>query len=134
MIFGLNLISCKNVENTPKKINEIVLLKSFKTPIVVGAGGRGMKITLNLEKDMRVVLDSIVCNNRKARMDEVKKTVSSVWVESYFYNEREMVEGKGWVEYRAEGDSCRLFYSVNEKTKSLLVPSLELKQDVTLWE
>jgi len=134
MILGIGVMSCKNSENTPKQRDEVVLIKSFKTPIIIGAGGRGMKIILNIERDQKVVLDSIVYNNRNAAIDEVKKTANNFWIESYFYNEKTMIEGKGLVEYTAEGDSCQLYYNINGKAKSILIIDLELKQDERLWE
>lgn len=130
----LNVFSCKNAEKTSAPIEEVLLLKSIKMPIVGGAGKGGMRILLNIQKEGSIILDSIVYNKKSSKINEVRKEGGSIWIESYFHNEKEMVRGKGLVEYKAEGKSCQLYYSVNGESKNILVPALELKQDDTLWK
>jgi hypothetical protein len=134
LIFGLNAIACKNSENTTKSNTEIIILKSFKTPIIGGAGKGGMKIVLFIQKEELIQLDSIVYNGKSGEVNELKNAADGVWAESYFYDENKRVRGKGLVEYKAEGNSCELYYTVNDSVKSILVPKLELKQDDTLWK
>ncbi|MGB0888344.1 MAG: hypothetical protein ACPGSL_09495 [Vicingaceae bacterium] len=130
----LSSVSCKNVEHTPGLSNEISIIKKIKTPLGGGMVKGGMKISLTLQKETKVQLDSIVYNKKAAEINEVKQNANTVWVESYFYNEKKMIEGMGMKEYKAEGNSCRLFYTINGKSKSILVTTLELKNEETLWE
>ena len=132
--FLLNGFSCKNSENATLKNDEIVLIETIKTPIVGGAGKGGMKIVLNLQKDTEVRLDSIIYNNKSSEINEIKKIGENIWVESYFYNEKKRIKGKELQEYKAEGNSCELYYSVNGEIKNILVPSLEIKLDDILWK
>ena len=113
--------SCKNSESAAVKNEELKVVESIKTPIVRGAGGRGMKIMLNIKKPVLVQLDSVVYNGRASDVSEFKVMKESVWFESFFYNEEKSIRGKGLVSYKAEGDNCQLYYSINEHSKSILM-------------
>lgn len=124
--------SCKNAESSSDNINEVKVLEAIKMPVVGGAGIRGVRIMLKINKQIETQIDSIVFDGRSGELSEL--TMDGVWLESYFYDQNEIIEGKGLVEYKAEGNSCQLFYTTNNKAKSILIPSLELKKDTTLWK
>ena len=102
-----------------------MLLETIKIPMIIGAGRTGVKIALRIEKLGAVNLDSIVYNGRSCEVNQEKKESGLVWFESYFYSEKKMISGKGVVEYKAEGDSCMLFYRFNDESKSILIPALK---------
>jgi hypothetical protein len=136
-LIGLFLFSgtfCENSTHILGSKEGIVFLNTYRTPLVGGAGNKGMKISLVIQIDTDIQLDSIVYNKRAGEVTEVKKEGNVIWVESYFYAHKKMIKGRGVQEYKAEGDSCELFYSRDKESKSLKILSLELKQDNTLWE
>tara|TARA_B110000285_G_scaffold219023_1_gene269164 strand:- start:101 stop:511 length:411 start_codon:yes stop_codon:yes gene_type:complete len=134
LIFLLVSFSCKNTQKTILKKESLMLLETIKTPMILGAGRTGVKISLRIEKLDVVYLDSIVYNGKSSEVNEEKKESGLVWFESYFYSEKKMTQGKGVVEYKAEGDSCMLFYRFNDESKSILIPALKTIKDNTLWK
>lgn len=131
----LQLISCSNSKKIDSELNGVVVLDKFKTSITRGTGGGGMKISLRAQINRDVSLDSIVYNGKSNVLDQLKKEDNILWVESFYYDSKKMIAGKGLVEYKAEGNTCILYYTKNKKVKSVLITDLKIKQDEsTLWE
>lgn len=132
-IFLLFLISC-NSQKQAVTNEDFTVLESVKTPLSGGANVQGMKIAINVNAINNIQFDSIVYNSRSSSIELKKDKNDSVWLVSHFYNQKTRIKDAEAVEYKAEGDTCEVYYTLDKKVKKVVIPQLALKQENIEWE
>lgn len=131
IVLGYTCFSCKSVKT--QKEQKVVLIKGYKTPVIGGAGSRGMKITLTLKTEEGVELKSIEYNQLINPLTVLKTDKKEITAESYFYDKNEISLSEN-TNYKAEGDFCTVHYLYKNEAKSLVCENLIELKDSTLWE
>tara|TARA_B110000093_G_C12813875_1_gene343956 strand:+ start:377 stop:811 length:435 start_codon:yes stop_codon:yes gene_type:complete len=130
-VICLALFSCKSFK--AQKSKKIILVEGYKTPVIGGAGTRGMKITLTIKTEGDVELKSIEYNKLINSLTVTKTDKKAVTAECYFYDKNERTVS-GNTNYKAEGDSCILHYICKGVAKKLVCENLKELKDSSLWE
>ena len=133
--FSVILFSCtSSVKGTAANENSVVILDSFQTPIIRGAGQlKGMRIGVNALLANQSFIDSIKYEDQTMAVSLLKTINDTVWVEAYFYPKEFNKEGvENTTEYASK--QCVIFYhdkSVNDK---IVISNLKLITDHTMWK
>lgn len=134
--FSALLFACTNsVKGTATNENSVVILDSFRNPIIRGAGKlKGMRIGVKTILANEALVDSIKYEGQTVAATLLKTINDTAWVEAYFYPKQFNKEGvENTTEYSSK--RCSVFYhdkSVNDAI--FVVSDLKLVTDHTMWK
>jgi len=112
-----------------------IVLKAFQTPIIRGAANpKGKQITIKLEVNNQITIDSIQYEDLIQPVNILKESNDTIWVNAFFYPVSTNKLGEENKSMEFVSNDCLLFFHTKKNSGTLAIAEMEVIYDTTKWE